>query len=99
MFNKLITAAAITVASCGAPAYADETQCGTVESVAKFLAQRGERPLVTGVDISGNHVSIWLDLQTEEWSYVITDPDTKISCMVNYGSQMKPFIVIEGKPA
>lgn len=87
-----------TLTAC-APAYAVEPQCGTVESVAQYLAQRGERPLVTGGDIDGNHVSIWYDVDSQEWSYVVTDPEAMRTCLVNYGIGMMPFSYDEGEPA
>lgn len=101
MINRLITATALTVASCGAPAYASTINlpCIPMERMAEFLFDRGEKPIVTGMDIDGNVVSIWLDWDTNEWSYVVTDMDTKISCMVNLGYSMEPFSFNTGQPA
>ena len=101
MINRLITAATLTVASCGTPVYASSLNlpCIPMERMAEFLFDRGEKPIVTGLDIDGNVVSIWLDWDTTEWSYVVTDMDTKISCMVNLGYSMKPFSFSQWQPA
>lgn len=101
MINRPISAAVLTVASCGAPVYASTNvvPCIPVERMAEFLLERGEKPIVTGMDIDGNVVSIWLDWDTDEWSYVVTDMDTKISCMANLGHSMEPFSFSQGQPA
>lgn len=101
MINRLITAAALTVASCGTPVYAstNDIPCVQMDRMIDFLLERGEKPIVTGLDIDGNVVSIWLDWDTNEWSYVVTDMNTKISCMANMGYSMQPFSFSKGQPA
>ena len=84
MFKYLVSTV-VFVASCS-PAMAQQPNCASSSDVYDIMSQRfGEVRQTIGVTQGGALVEQWANEATGSWTIVVTDPTSRLTCIVADG--------------
>lgn len=95
--NKLTVAVVATLASCGAPAYAQEG-CFSTEIAYRTIIKNYDAERVIAVFNDIGVIETWASTDTDDWFTFLTTPDGQ-SCLLATGKGLVVLGRSKGEPA